>query len=333
MDIATTDPSGSVVARSATSGEDRAVVDRGAIDTIPVVEVTPPAEGRSRIRMTLAYDGSKFHGMAENRDVVTVVGTVREVIERVIGHEVEIAMAGRTDAGVHAWGQVISFDVPTDLLGPLGATGRDAGRASPANLARAINRVCVPSIVVRDARLAARDFDARFSAISRRYRYTILNRPVPDPFLAATSWWVPHDLDLGALRLGCDALYGSHDFAAFCRRPKPVDRPDHPIARPASLVRRVTDATWHDLGDGILRFEIEASSFCHQMVRSVVGTLVEMGRGRRRPGEMAGIIRTGDRAAAGGLAPPQGLCLWAVGYRGGPDEAESLSGLTGGVRP
>jgi len=321
MDMSTTDPSGSVVARSGSSSDTDAGARSGigsatgSVDVIPVVEVTPPAEGRSRIRMTLAYDGSRFHGMAENRGVATVVGTVREVIERVIGHEVEIAMAGRTDTGVHAWGQVISFDVPTELLGALGATGRDAGRASPANLARAINRVCVPSIVVRDARLAARDFDARFSAISRRYRYTIVNRPVPDPFLAATSWWVPHELDLGALRLGCDALHGSHDFSAFCRRPKPAD----PTAPAAPLVRRVTDASWHDLGDGILRFEIEASSFCHQMVRSVVGTLVEMGRGRRRPGEMAGIIRARDRAAAGGLAPPQGLCLWEVGYRGESD--------------
>jgi len=320
MDTTTTDPSGSVVARSDSSALDADARDSAMFDTtsgvmvdaIPVVEVTPPAEGFTRLRMTIAYDGSKFHGMAENAGVATVVGSIREVIEKVLGHRVDIAMAGRTDTGVHAWGQVISFDVPTELLGPLGATGRDAGKGSPANLARAINRVCVPSIVVRDTRLAARDFDARFSAISRRYRYTIVNRPVPDPFLAATSWWVPHELDLGALRLGCDALYGSHDFASFCRRPKPAD----PSAPTASLVRRVTDATWHDLGDGILRFEIEASSFCHQMVRSVVGTLVEMGRGRRRPGEMAGIIRAGDRSAAGGLAPPQGLCLWSVGYRG-----------------
>lgn len=274
------------------------------------VEVAPPADGRSRIVMTLAYDGAKFHGMAENAGVATVAGTVREVLEKVIGHPIVLSMAGRTDTGVHAWGQVISFDVDTELLGPLGAMGRDAGRASPANLARAINRVCVPSIVVREVRLAARDFDARFSATSRRYRYTIVNRPVPDPFLAATSWWVPQDLDLGALRLGCDALFGSHDFASFCRRPKPAD----PSAAPASLVRRVTDATWTALDDGILRFEIEASSFCHQMVRSVVGTLVEMGQGRRRPGEMAGILRARDRSVAGGLAPPQGLCLWTVGY-------------------
>jgi len=137
-----------------------------------------------------------------------------------------------------------------------------------------------------------------------------VNRPIPDPFLAATSWWVPQDLDIHALRLACDALYGLHNFSSFCRRPKP-----NPVTGfEPSLMRRVHDASWHEVGDGLLRFDIRASSYCHQMVRSIVGTMVEMGRGFRRPGEMAGIIRAEDRSAAGGVAPPQGLCLWEVGY-------------------
>ncbi|MEY3512938.1 MAG: tRNA pseudouridine(38-40) synthase TruA, partial [Actinomycetota bacterium] len=107
-----------------------------------------------------------------------------------------------------------------------------------------------------------------------------------------------------------DALYGLHNFSSFCRRPKP-----NPVTGfEPSLMRRVHDASWHELGDGVLRFDIRASSYCHQMVRSIVGTMVEMGRGFRRPGEMAGIIRAEDRSAAGGVAPPQGLCLWEVGY-------------------
>ena len=270
-------------------------------DEPAVVAVAPPAPGMTRVRMTLAYDGARFHGMAENAGVATVVGTIRPAIERVAGHPVTISMAGRTDRGVHAWGQVVSFDVATEAI--------TSGRAAPDRLARSVNRQCVPAIVVRDCSITSRDFDARFSATSRTYRYTVLQRPVPDPFLAATSWWIPTELDLARLRLGCDALIGSHDFSSFCRRPKPAA--DAPVP---SLVRRVTSADWHALDDGILRFEITASSFCHQMVRSVVGTLVEMGRGLRRPGEMAGIIAARDRAAAGGLAPPQGLCLWTVGY-------------------
>jgi tRNA pseudouridine38-40 synthase len=135
-----------------------------------------------------------------------VAGEVRQALERALDHDVELSMAGRTDAGVHAWGQVVSFDA-------------DESRADPERLARLVNGRCVPAIVVREASLAADDFDARFSARGRHYRYTVLNRTVPDPFLAPTSWWVPEPLDLNALRLACDAIIGGHDFTSFCRRP------------------------------------------------------------------------------------------------------------------
>ena len=117
-------------------------------------------------------------------------------------------------------------------------------------------------------------------------------------------------LSLPAMVLACDPLIGEHDFAAFCRRPKRRD------GEPASLVRRVTEAVWHDDGEGDLRFEIEAGSFCHQMVRSVVGTLVDVGRGKKHAGDLLTIIRSGDRNRAGDLAPPQGLTLWTVRYDG-----------------
>lgn len=265
---------------------------RPAPDPAPV-EVAPPAPGLVRVRLLVAYDGGRFRGMAENEGVPTVAGTLREVLERFCGHEVVLSVAGRTDAGVHAWGQVVSFDV-------------EAAKADPVRIARAVNGQCVPSIVVREAELADEGFDARFSARLRRYRYTVLNRPVPDPFLAATTWWVPEPLDVAALRLGCDALIGSHDFSSFCRRPRGAGE--------VSLVRRVVDARWHVLDDEVLRLDIDATAFCHQMVRSITGTLVDMGRGRRRAGEMAGIIRARDRQVAGTIAPPQGLCLWEVDY-------------------
>lgn len=248
-----------------------------------------------RIRLTVAYDGEGFHGFAPNDGVRTVSGTLANAIGRVIGHPVRLTCAGRTDTGVHAVGQVITFDVAAEAL-------------DLAYLQRAINRLCAPAIAVRDGAIVDAEFDARFSATARRYRYLVLNRSVPDPFLASRSWHVEQPLNLFAMSLGCDALLGEHDFSALCRRPKPGDGSE------ASLVRRVTDAGWSDDGKGVLRFEIEASSFCHQMVRSVVGTLVAMGAGRRSPGEMAAIVRSRDRRFASDLAPAHGLTLLNVSY-------------------
>lgn len=241
------------------------------------------------VRLLVSYLGTDFHGFAAQPGQITVAGALAAALERHLRHRVELTCAGRTDAGVHAWGQVVSFVARADV----DMTG----------LARSLNRALRPSIVVREAELSSRGFDARHSATGRRYRYTIVNRPVADPFWAATAWHVGRPLDLRAMRLGCDPLFGEHDFSSFCRRPPT-----------GSLVRVVRNACWEDLGEGVLRFEIEASSFCQQMVRSVVGTLVDMGQGRRRAGEMTGIIRARDRAAAGPLAPPHGLCLWAVAY-------------------
>ncbi len=245
--------------------------------------------------MTVAYDGSGFHGFAPNPGVRTVGGTLREAIEKVTRSPAELTCAGRTDTGVHAWGQVVSFDLPVD-------------RFDAAALARSLNRLCGPAIVVRDLAEAPDDFDARRSATGRTYRFTIVNRPVPDPFLAHVAWHVDEPLDLDLLRLGCDPLVGEHDFSAFCRRPKHRDGPE------ASLVRQVRRAGWTDVGEGVLRFEIEANAFCHQMIRSVVGTLVDVGLTRKHAGELLGILAGRDRSKASSLAPPQGLCLWAVAY-------------------
>lgn len=239
----------------------------------------------------MAYDGRAFHGFAAQPGVETVGGALTAALERYLRHTVDLTCAGRTDSGVHAWGQVVSFDARAD--------------AEPAALQRAVNRALRPAIVVREATVAEPRFDARRSAKGRRYRYTIRNHPVADPFSAGTAWHVPGPLDLAAMRLACDALHGEHDFSSFCRRP-PVPG--------ASLVRLVRDARWLDLGDGMLRFDVEASSFCHQMVRSVVGTLVEVGTGKRRAGDMTSVIRARSRAAAGHPAPPHGLCLWEVLY-------------------
>jgi len=242
--------------------------------------------------MRVAYDGSGFAGFAPNPGVVTVGGTLATTLERVLRHPVTLTCAGRTDAGVHGWGQVVSFD-----------TTLEPEALDLAAMRRSVNGLCGPAVVVRDVELAEDDFDARFSAKSRTYRYTVLNRAVPDPFLAATTWHVPAPLELGGMRLACDPFIGEHDFSSFCR--KVPDR---------SPVRTVLRAEWDDLGDDLLRFEITANAFCQQMVRAIVGTLIEVGQGRKHAGHIAAILRARDRAFAGALAPPHGLLLWRVDY-------------------
>lgn len=252
-----------------------------------------------RARLTVAYVGTDLHGFAEADGVRTVMGELRGVIEKVVRQPVSPVGAGRTDAGVHGWGQVVSLDLPDDT--------------DLADLQRRINRLCPPAISVRE--LAWTDdpeFSARFSALWRHYRYHVLNSPIPDPFLAATAWHVPRQLNLWAMQLACDPLIGEHDFASFCRRPKVADD-----ATPPSLRRRVISAEWRAVPDdrqGLLRFEIRANAFCHQMVRSIVGTLVDVGLGKIHAGDVRGILLQRDRRAVTTVAPPHGLVLWEVGY-------------------
>ena len=224
-----------------------------------------------------------------------MAGTLGEALERVLRHPVELTCAGRTDAGVHAWGQVVSLDA---------VIGADLPRVQ-----RSLNKMLGPTMTVRDVAWAPQRFDARRSALSRTYRYSVSCRLWPDPFSAATTWHVGGPLDLRAMQAAADPLLGEHDFSSFCHASK---------KSPQSLVRRVLAAEWSDQGDGLLRFEIRATSFCQQMVRSVVGMLVEVGMGRRKAGEMMGVLAARDRSAGARVAPPHGLCLWEVEY---PPEA------------
>ena len=263
-------------------------------------EDLPPAAPSGplvRVRMTLAYDGGAFHGFAAQPGVTTVGGTLAATLQRVLGHPVDLVCAGRTDAGVHGWGQVVSFNA-------------DAARFDAARLQAAVNGLCGPAMAVREVAVAdSPDFSARFDARARRYRYTVLNRPVPDPFLATTAWHVAQPLDVRAMQAACDPLIGEHDFTSFCRRPKGEDEP--------SMTRRVLDARWEldeAAGEGVLRFWIEATAFCHQMVRSITGTLVDVGLGKRTAADVLSALRARRRSAAGPVAPPHGLCLWEVVY-------------------
>jgi tRNA pseudouridine38-40 synthase len=251
-----------------------------------------------RARFTVAYHGARFRGFAPNHGVRTVMGELVAAMSKVLREPVELTGAGRTDAGVHAWGQVVSGDLPA---------GTDLHK-----LARRINKLCAPDISVRDGMWAPADFDARFSATWRRYRYHVWNDPAPNPLLADVSWHVGRAIDVEAMRMASWALLGEHDFSSFCRKPKVDD--DHPLP---SMVRLMHELDWTRVDDApLLRFEVRGSAFCHQQVRSMVGTLVDIGLGKLAVDAVPGIIDARDRSAAGSVAPPQGLVLWGVGYDG-----------------
>jgi tRNA pseudouridine38-40 synthase len=270
----------------------------------------PAGAATQRWRLLIAYDGAAFRGFAVQPEVPTVAGALRQALERTarLPEPPVLTCAGRTDAGVHARGQVVHVDLPPVAYDGIG-------------LARALNRQLAPTVVVRRAEEVGDDFDARRSATARTYRYLVWNAPEPDPLLARIAWHVREPLDLVAMRTASDVLLGSHDFRSFCRRPPGTD-----AAEP--IVRRVTRARWrvdegpeaHDAGasDGarLLRFEISASSFCHQMVRSLVSSLVEVGRGKETAAGLMEQVRAATRHAMPEPAPPQGLCLVSVDYGG-----------------
>ncbi len=267
------------------------------------VDELPAAPAHTvRIRLDVAYDGSGFRGFAAQPGQRTVAGVLLDAVATVARHRVELTCAGRTDAGVHARGQVVHLDV---------APGTDLRR-----LVKSVNALLGPAVVVRRATVAPDGFDARHSARARRYRYLVHEGDVPDPLLAPLAWTVPGPLDLRALRAGADALLGEHDFRAFCRR-APGTSPHDPIPR-LVLACGWTEipASVSDLGPGerLLRFDIAANAFCHQMVRSIVGLLVEVGRRRRRAADVHWLLVSGDRSQAPDPAPSQGLCLVGVDY-------------------
>lgn len=248
------------------------------------------------IKLLVAYDGTNFHGLSPNPGVRTVVGEIMNLLEPYLGSFPQIVMSGRTDAGVHAWGQVLNFNVSSD-------------KADLQRIQRIINNSLSPEVVVRQICLESAEFSSRFDAVRRIYRYTVFNNPTANPFKSNTSWWVGRTINIANMNIAASHLVGTHDFSSFCRKPKNTLGPTDP-----SLVRKVEKALWSSENDQDLIFEISGSAFCHQMVRSIVGFLVAVGLSKREPDEIQNVLLAKDRSFAEQLAPPNGLVLWRVEY-------------------
>ena len=241
------------------------------------------------LKLVLEYDGTAYHGWQVQPGLDTIQGCLEAALSQLAGTPIQIMGAGRTDAGVHALGQVASCGV--DL------------RLDDLALQRALNALLPKDIVVCAVESVPAAFDARRSARSKTYRYTLLRRAYPSALEGRYTLHVPHAVDMDAMAEAARCLVGTHDFSAFRAG----------TCAAATPIRTVRRAAWRAEGD-LWRFEIEGNAFLQHMVRIIVGTLLDVGRGKRRPNDLPEILASRDRRRAGKTAPPHGLCLVAVEY-------------------
>ena len=241
-----------------------------------------------RVRAVVAYDGTAYSGFQRQANALSVQEAIEQALCQISGEQNRVLAAGRTDAGVHATGQVIAFDT--------------AWRHGSSDLQRALNAVLPADVVVREVEETLARFHPRFDAVSRRYRYTIYNSSVRCPLARLYSLLVSTPLDVPAMQAAAECLIGEHDFAAF-GQPTQGD----------STTRRVLAAEWRAEGPWLM-FDIEANAFLYRMVRSIVGTMLKVGGGRSDAVQFETVLRSCDRSQAGPVVPPQGLCLIAVRY-------------------
>ncbi|WP_324332425.1 tRNA pseudouridine(38-40) synthase TruA [Methylomusa anaerophila] len=247
--------------------------------------------GQTRnIKLTLAYDGTHYHGFQRQKNALTIQQVVEERLAKLFGHELKINGSGRTDTGVHAYGQAVNFytggTVPTCRI-PIAAKG-----------------LLPPDIVIIDAEDVPREFHARFWAKSKIYRYRLLNQPLLNPFERNYAWHFPEKLDWQLMQEAAQLIAGTHDFSAF-RATGSV---------PVNPVRTILAVECRRRRETIIEFEFWGTGFLYHMVRNLVGTLVEVGRTRMTVDEFSAILAGRDRKAAGITAPPQGLYLVEVKY-------------------
>lgn len=240
--------------------------------------------------MILEYDGSAYHGWQRQKGLITVQEVLEECIGRITGEKIRISGSGRTDAGVHALNQAANFTTNSSI--------------EVRNLLAGINSLLPPDVVIKQLKEVDPSFHARFSVKSKIYLYQIFNGPIRPVLQRRQVWHVRPSLDLVKMEKGLALITGCHDFSAFCGK-----REDN-----AHCVRTIMAATMEKTPWELLKITLEADGFLRYMVRSIVGTLVDIGRGRKDLEELAELLETGERKLAGITAPPQGLFLARVKY-------------------
>jgi tRNA pseudouridine38-40 synthase len=248
------------------------------------------------LKLTVAYDGAGYVGWQRQAEGTSIQGVLEEAIAAIEGHAVTVTGAGRTDAGVHAIGQVASVRVSSAIACD--------------SYVRALNVSLPQDIRVRRVEEVPESFHARFDARHKTYRYRILNAPIASPFEARYAWHVTFPLDIDAMRSALAHCLGEHDFATFQGTGSTVRDTIRTIEQ-ATIASATTEA-----GDPLVLVTLTGTGFLRHMVRNIVGTLVEVGRGRWQPDDMRRLLAAKDRTEAGRTAPPQGLFLVQVAYEG-----------------
>ncbi|MBM4278998.1 MAG: tRNA pseudouridine(38-40) synthase TruA [Deltaproteobacteria bacterium] len=242
------------------------------------------------IKLLIEYDGTNYLGWQVQAKGLTIQGMIEEKLKRLTGEGVHLIGSGRTDAGVHAFGQVTHFKTRSEM--------------DIRSIQRALNSLLPPDIAIKGIEEAEENFHARKQAKSKTYEYRILNTPIRSVFHRGYAWHIPQKLDWGEIKKATQKLIGEHDFSSFRSTGTPTK----------TAVRKIFRAEWKKGRDGLIRFEIEASGFLKQMVRAIVGTLVEVGKGKISSEEFQKILESKDRKKAGPTAPAHGLFLKKVTY-------------------
>jgi tRNA pseudouridine38-40 synthase len=247
-----------------------------------------------QLRLVVEYEGTNYQGWQVQPDGPTIQETLERALSTALREPIRVRGAGRTDAGVHAWGQVVAAPItqpPPDLD----------------RLRRSLNALTPDDVAIREIALADDAFDPRRDASSRVYEYRILTTDAPSVFWRRWTWHFSRPLDVAAMQTAAQALVGEHDFAAFCGA--------DPAAKDQTTTRRVIESSVH-VEHPLIRYRVEATAFLKHMVRNVVGTLVEVGLGERTASSMPALIASRDRTRAGATAPAIGLVLCEVRYEG-----------------